>query len=243
MLNHRVYLLHGPNNIASLWKYKRTITTPKVQTLVIRSLFEMSDKAIDMYTRDNSGILPKPEPDSTVAPHNRIDYLTHLGFHKLLAGEGLAGLYKRWSANFILRLASMGLSNAWTDTADIMDFWMPPLTAALNEAIAGPILERRNQNFTREFLDYLPYVNGLMRGLPNLLLPKAYALRASLLHDVKEWQAIARAKFNEHDVDEDGDSDPWWGSKCIRERQRILGNVDNWDHDSVASSDLGLLWG
>ncbi|KAK3173546.1 hypothetical protein OEA41_006876 [Lepraria neglecta] len=82
-----------------------------------------------------------------------------------------------------------------------------------------------------------------MKGLPILLLPKAYALRDSLLLDVKEWQAIARAGFNEHDIDEDGDSDPWWGSKSIRECQKFLGNVDNWDHDSVASSDFGLLWG
>lgn len=58
-------------------------------------------------------------------------------------------------------------------------------------------------------LDFLPYVHGLIKGLPRFLLPKAYALRAKGLLDVKEWQAIARAKFNEHDVDEDGDSDPW----------------------------------
>ena len=82
-----------------------------------------------------------------------------------------------------------------------------------------------------------------MKGLPRLLLPKAYALRDSLLLDVKEWQAIARAGFNEHELDEDGDSDPWWGSKSIRERQKFLGNVDNWDHDSVVSSDFELLWG
>lgn len=151
MLKHRVYLLHGPNNVAPIWKYRRTITTPNVHTFVLKSLFGISDKAIDMYTRDDSGILPKAEPDSTVAPHNRIDYLTHKGFHKLFAGEGLPGFYKRWSASFMLRLASIGLSNAWTDTADIVDFWMPPLTPALNEALAGPILERRNQDFTRDF--------------------------------------------------------------------------------------------
>ena len=132
LLSHRVYLLHGPENVAPIWKYKRTITTPNRHTFVIKSLFGMSDKAVDMYTRDHSGILPRPEPDSKVAPHNRIDYLTHEGFHKLFAGEGLPSLYKRWSANFMLRLASLGVSNEWTDIADDMDFWMPPLTAALN---------------------------------------------------------------------------------------------------------------
>ena len=243
MLNHTVYILGGPENVAPIWKYKRTITTPNVHTFVIKSLFAMPEKAIDMYARDNSGILPRPEPDSNVAPHNRIDYLTHEGFQRLFAGEGLPGLYKRWSASFMLRLSSLGVLHEWTDIPDVVDFWMPPLTAALNEALAGPILERRNPHFTRDFLEYLPYVHGLMKGLPRFLLPKAYALRDRLLHDVKEWQAIARAGFNEHDVSEDGDSDPWWGSKSIRERQKALIKVDNWDHNSLASSDFGLLWG
>ena len=203
----------------------------------------MSLKAVDMYTKDNSGILPKAESYSEVAPHNRIDYLTHAGFHKFLIGDRLANLYKRWSTGFIRRLASLQIGDSWTDVADIMDFWMPPLTASLNEAMAGPLLERVNPNFTRDFIDYLPYVHDLMKGLPRLLVPRGYALRDSLISDVKKWHTIARSGFSESSVEADGDFDPWWGSEAMRERQRILGAVDNWDHDSIASSDFGLLWG
>ena len=47
----------------------------------------------------------------------------------------------------------------------------------------------------------------------------------------------------ESSVEDDGDADPWWGSEAMRERQTFLGEVDNWDHDALASSDFGLLWG
>ncbi|TGO81091.1 hypothetical protein BPOR_1358g00010 [Botrytis porri] len=43
-------------------------------------------------------------------------------------------------------------------------------------------------------------------------------------------------------VDADGDADPWWGSRCIRERQQYLSKVDGWDYDSMAVSNFGLLW-
>lgn len=196
-----------------------------------------------MYTRDNSGILPKPEADSDVVAHNRIDYHTHAGFHKLLNRERLANYYKRWSASFVDRLRLLNISNKWTEIPDIMDFWMPPLTSSLNQALAGPILEQINPNFTYYFLEYFPYVHDLMKGLPRVLCNRGYALRDSLIQDVKLWHKIARIGFKEADVDEDGDFDPWWGSECIRERQKVLHKVENWDDDAIASSDFGLLWG
>lgn len=70
-----------------------------------------------------------------------------------------------------------------------------------------------------------------------------YRLRDKLIQDVKQWHAIARVRFTETDINQDGDGDPWWGSACMRERQKILLNVDNWNHDAIASSDFGLLWG
>ena len=243
VLNQTLYFLHGPEHVARIWKYKRTITTPGVQTFVLVRVFGMSMSAVNMYNQDDSGILPKPHPDSTVASRNRIDYLTHAGFHKLLAGEGLSNLYRRWLASFNNRLQKLSIGDEWIERPDIMDFWMPPLTASLNEAVAGPLLECINPNFTRDFLEFLPYVHGLMKGLPKWCIPRAFYLRENLIRDVKQWHAIARARFKPSDVHEDGDTDPWWGSACIRERQKILAAVDNWNYDIIASSDFGLLWG
>ena len=203
----------------------------------------MARKAVKMYSLDNSGIQAEPIRDSDVAPHNRIDYLTHTGFHKLLNGVHLPNFYRRWSSSFVRRLESLCIETEWREAPDIMHFWEGPLTASLNEAFAGPVLEKLNPNFTDNFNKFLPYVHGMMMGLPWWCMPKAHKLRNGLNEDVRQWHALARAEFKESDIAEDGDTDPWWGSTAIRERQKILGSIENWDHDSIAASDFGLLWG
>jgi hypothetical protein len=243
VLSERIYFLEGPENVARLWKYKTSITSPNVQTFCLIRVFGMALEAVNMYNRDDSGILLKSEPESNVMPHNRIDHLTHVGFNKLLNGEHMTNLYLRWSKGFTRRLPSFGIGDDWMGCSDMADFWTPPLMASLNEAIAGPILECLNPKFNLDFYKFLPFAHRLLRGIPGWLLPGAYSLRASLNRDVFQWQAIARARFRDSDVDQDGDADPWWGSACIRERQKILLGVDNWDHDSTAASDFGLLWG
>ncbi|MCJ1387791.1 hypothetical protein MMC18_000634 [Xylographa bjoerkii] len=243
VLNNTLYFLNGPENVARIWKYKSVITTPNVQTFVLINVFGMARKAVKMYTLDNSGIQPDLIQGSDVAPHNRIDYLTHAGFHKLLNGVHLPNFYRRWSSSFVRRLECLCIGSEWTEVPDIMHFWEGPLTASLNEAFAGPVLEKLNPHFTDNFNKFLPYVHGMMMGLPRWCMPKAHKLRDGLNEDVRQWHALARAQFKESDIAEDGDTDPWWGSTAIRERQKILGNVENWDYDSIAASDFGLLWG
>jgi hypothetical protein len=161
----------------------------------------------------------------------------------MLNGKGLNNLFKRWHLSFSRRLDALRIGTHWSEGKDLDDFWMMQLTASLNEAMAGPVLERINPNFTREFVKYLPYVHKLMLGLPKWLIPHAYRLRDGLIRDVRTWHDIAREKFDPSDVELDGGADRWWGLAAMRERQEILGNVDNWDHDSIACSDFGLLWG
>jgi len=242
ILNTNLYVLLKPENVAKLRKYKTSITNPSVPTFVLKTLFGMATKARNMYTLDTSGIMAKPEPDSHVASHNRIDYLTHASFHRHLLGDDLSKFYQRFWAALMGRLPSLTIEDEWTEFPDIMEFWMAPLTASMNEALVGPILDCVNPNFTRDLLRYFPYVQDLMKGLPRWWIPEAYRLREKLVGDVKQWHAIARGRFRETDIDEDGGG-PWWGSPFMRERQKILGRVDDWDYDSIASSDLGLLWG
>ena len=237
------YFLYKPENVAKIWKYRTTITTPGVTTFVLKTLFGLAPKAVSMYTLDTSGIHSKPNDDSQVAPHNRIDHLTHVSFHKHLLGEGLLKSYQGFATAFIRRLPSLDIQDEWREFPDIMEFWMEPLTASMNEALAGPILECLNPNFTKDLLRYFPHIQGMMKGLPRWCIPEAYRLRESLVRNVKQWHAIARTRFKETDIDEDGGADPWWGSALMRERQSFLGKVDNWDCDAIASSDLGVLWG
>ena len=230
--------------MSSLWKTKGTITAPVPQSLVLDTVFGMNPKAIEAYHMDDAGHHAKPHPKSNVAPHNRIDHLTHLGFIKQFApGDGLSRLYKRWAESFSSRLQALNIGDEWVKHPDIMKFWRVPLIASANNAIAGPLLEAINPNFTDEFDEFFLYSTSLLRCLPRWYLRRAYSLRKKLVDTVKIWHAIARSQFKDKNVDADGDADPWWGSQLIRERQEYLSRVDNWDHDSIAISDFALLWG
>jgi hypothetical protein len=203
----------------------------------------MRKKAVEAYTIDDSGLHSTPDPRSNVAPHNRIDHLTHTAFTKYFSGDYLARLYKRWSKDLDARLEALDIGDEWTQGSDIMDYWTLPLIATLNKALAGPLLEALDPNFNKDFLRFLTFVHPLMKGLPRWCAPEAYRLRDRLTHTVRQWQSVARACFRESDVDADGDADPWWGSRIFRERQKFLLKIDNWDEEVVASSDFGLLWG
>ena len=242
VLHMTFYILSKPENIAKLRRYKTTITTPGVTTFVLRTLFGMSAEAVNMYTKDDSGISHIPKPDSHVPFHNRIDHLTHVNFRKHLLGDGLPQFFQAFSSCLSARFLSLNISYEWKQYPDIMQFWLYPLTYSLNEALAGPILHCVSPNFTDNLLRYYPYVHPIMMSLPKWCIPESYRLRDSLIQDVRRWHAVARARFQESDIAADG-TDPWWGSAFMRERQKIIGNVDNWDCNDMASSDFGIFWG
>ncbi|KAF7951339.1 hypothetical protein EAE96_006655 [Botrytis aclada] len=223
IFGYKIFFIQGPEMISALWKIKETITAPVHQVLVLNKIFGMKPKAIATY--------------------NRVDYITHVGFLRLLTGDGLSGLYRRRSLEFSYKIQALGIGQEWAEHTDIMKFWELPLIASLNKAIAGPLLEAINPDFTEEFLEFLPYANRLVKSFPPWLIPRAYSLRRKLVATVKTWHSIARSQFKDQYVDANGDADPWWGSRCIRERQEYLSKVDNWDYDSMAVSDFGLLWG
>lgn len=243
VLGHKIYFIFGAQNIARLRKYPRTITTPGATTYVLKTLFGMAHKAIDMYNLDNSGVHPAPSVNSHVAVRNRVDYLTHANFHKHLLGDGLNDTYHSFMTSFARRLPSLEISTEWSYHPDLNEFWLPSMTSAMNEALAGPIIECVNPNFTSNLLEYYPYVQELLKGYPFWGMFKARRLQKRLIEDVKIWHAIARARFHEGDIDPATGRDPWWGSAFMRERQEFLTKIDNWDANAVASSDFGIFWG
>ncbi|KAF5869941.1 putative nacht and ankyrin domain protein [Botrytis fragariae] len=203
----------------------------------------MNPKAVQAYVLDESGLNAKTHPQSNISTHNRVDFITHVGFLRLLTRDGLSGLYRRCSLEFSYKIQVLGIGQEWAEHTDIMKFWELPLIASMNRAIAGPLLEAINPDFTEDFLEFLPYAYQLVKSFPPWLIPRAYSIRKKLVATVKSWHSIARSQFEDHYVDADGDADPWRGSRCIRERQDYLSKVDDWDYDSMAVSDFGLLWG
>lgn len=238
-----MFFVTGAENINTLWKKSGAVAGPAIQTFCLKFLFGMPDKALQTYASDKSGISTKPYPESNVAPHNRVDYLTHVGLVRFLNGDGLAGFYRRWQAGFIQRLQVLEIGKEWMDMPDLMSFWEETFGVAVIEAYTGPILRSVNPDFMRDLREYDFYVPDLSRGLPRWMTPKAYATRDKLITTVLQWHAIARALFHESAIKPDGDADPYWGSYFIRERQKLFGAMDNFDYRAYAASDMGFIWG
>ena len=124
-INQTLYFLHGPRNVAQIWKYKTSITDPGVQTFVMTRVFGMSEKAVKMYALDKSGIMAKAATGSDVKPNNRIDYLTHAAFQRFANGEDLTKLSIHWLANFTGQLEVLDVKGEWVEFPDMMSFLDP----------------------------------------------------------------------------------------------------------------------
>lgn len=243
IFDRAMFVATGAKNIKVLWKKSGIVAGPAIQTFCLKFLFAMPEEALKRYTSDNSGISTKPSLESNVAPHNRVVQLTHLSMVKFLSGDGLTRFYRRWQAGFRLRLDQFGIEDEWMEFPDLMAFWEETFGVAVIEAYTGPILRCINPDLVQDLRAYDSFIPNLSRGFPRWVNPKAYAVRDKLFTSILQWHAVARAQFKESTVDEEGDTDPYWGSFFIRDRQQIFNAVDGFDHRAHAASDMGLIWG
>ena len=245
LMNIDLYFVQGPENIVSLWKKSATMTGTPLHLFCLKYLFGMPSKTLDLYEADDSGLNAQPLPGSHVAPHNRVDYRTHVGLLKFTKGAGLGGFYERWETGFLRRLRSLDIGDEWVEIPDLMTFFSDHFGSALIESICGSLLTHLNPDFSREFSEYDQAMPGLLKGLPRWMNPHAYQVRDKLISSIKQWHAFAREQAQERLIDLNEDADPYWGSAFIRERQGpqgIFASIDGFDEDACAASDLGFIW-
>ena len=77
--------------------------------------------------------------------------------------------------------------------------------------------------------------------MPGFLAPRAYAARKRVLDSVKVWEAHAREQCPDHPQPGEQDEE-YWGSNFFRFRQKMFLDMDGYDHDAIASADLGAIW-
>lgn len=137
----------------------------------------------------------------------------------------------------------MKWGNEWTNETSIELLFQEGPAASLIEAIFGPALLQLNPTFIEDMWKFDSFVPWFARAIPRFLMPEPYRLRKRLRDQLKCWYGHARQHFQESDISEDGDGDPFWGSELTRYRQRALLQLRKHDDDVVASTDIGLAWG
>ncbi|KAF7876781.1 hypothetical protein EAF04_001864 [Stromatinia cepivora] len=241
LLSQKMFFVQGAENIAALWKKSSTMTGTPLHLFCLKYICGMPRKALDMYAKDNSGLAAQLPLDSSVSPNNRVDYRTHVGMLRFTKGAGLSNFCDRLVTGFHQRLMALPIAEEWLELPDFMAFFDEHFGSALVESICGPSLTRLNPDFAKDFSRYDIEIPGLLKGLPRWIIPDAYEARDKLLTSIKQWHAFARAHFEEASVSPDGDSDPYWGSLFIRERQGdggVFATTDN----ARAACDLGFIW-
>ncbi|KAF3069066.1 hypothetical protein GL218_08062 [Daldinia childiae] len=238
-----IFLFQGPENVAAVWKQQQLGSPIFVYTFALKNIFGMPQHALAPYKADNSGSHRRPHPDSNVASHNRVDFLTHMDLFKAFGGSGLNTSFER-TANILKRnLTGLDVpSDGWVEMPDFYGFFQDQLGAAVIEGLYGSTLPRLSPSFIQDLWSFDRATPKFAKLMPRFLIPEAYQARERLLDSIRSWYRHAREHFDESAIGPDGDADPYWGSQMIRSRQKVLLEIDNQDDDAIAAADLGLIW-
>lgn len=210
-----------------------------------RLFFKIPWAGVKAYISDDTGASRKPRPgsNSNIPAKNRIHHLTHSTLSQAVDGPGITVLTQHFTRNFKVRAERLNLSEDWVIFEDLGEFLQGIASESIIEALAGPAFLELNPSFNSELWAFDADVPWLARGFPALFMPGAHRRVNRLRSQIKQWYIHARRHFDTASVDAKDKTDPFWGSKLMRDRQEKIGGVDMFDDDCLASTDLGLFWG
>nr|POE75103.1 cholesterol 7-alpha-monooxygenase [Quercus suber] len=231
------------HSVAALWK-QRTFSTPKeAYVLVLRSLFGMKRRAIQVFERDDSGPLPAPHVQSKVEPRNRVIRIMHEQLVKGLTGADLEPMTDRATDLLQQQISDLSAGKNWVEYPDMLRFFENLVGSPIMRALVGPGLFRLSPSFTENLWKFDKSVPMFAKGIPSLFMPRAVAIRKRLLEDLKLFYKDARFQDDIHQQKDLSQSSGCWGSWLLRVKQQTLLSADGQDDDSLASTDLALIWG
>ncbi|KAF2713710.1 cytochrome P450 [Pleomassaria siparia CBS 279.74] len=246
ILHKDLYIVQGASNIVALFRASSLCTSIPFVKYAVFTGFGLPKRAAKLFDLDNSGPGHVPHLDSNVDPLNRIDYRVHTSMVRLLTGDGFAPFWGRFMSSVTKRLTqrneelSMRVGKK-EEQRDLIQFVADEAMGAFLEAMCGPHLLRLCPNFLEEFWEFDRGLPSLLKGMPWLFAPRAHAARKKVLKSIRLWQAHARDNFTSSVIHEDGD-DEFWGSRFIRDRHVMFLEMKGYDHEAVASQDLGAIW-
>ncbi|KAE8402117.1 cytochrome P450 [Aspergillus pseudonomiae] len=245
LLNGEVYIVQGAKNIAAIFS-KPGLTVTRAYSIALKHCFGMEQKAADVYLADTSGSWHRPIPGSQTPWHGRVSYHTHENLVRGLLGAELNPITERIEGLLFASLAkALPATPEWTYGEDLTEFFENHLGSAILEALYGPLLVRKNPEFNRNLWRYDKQIMKLATRLPSWLIPKAYRLRDELLDVIMKWHqqaALLSETMPSSEMAGGSEADPYWGSAMMRERNKMLLNIEGQDAKSAASTDLGFIW-
>lgn len=242
-----MYIMQDRETVEKMMKHPSLASPMSIIIVTLRFLFGMPETSLKVYRADDSGPLTKPFPGSNpnLGPENRIDYLLHQSFNQAFSGPGLRPTTQRFNKVLLAKVKTMNQieDNCWRTIDDFFEVFGKITIGALSQAIYGPLLFQLHPDIIDDLWDYDDVLPWLARGIPRILVPGPYRTRDKIRGKLRNWYMHARQDFQDSNIDADGDGDPIWGSRLVRNLQQVL-HVERRSHDdeAMSSHDLALLW-
>lgn len=241
-----MYIMQDRETVEKMMKHPSLASPMSIIIVTLRFLFGMPETGLKVYKSDDSGPLAKPLPGSNpnLEPENRIDYLLHQSFNQAFSGPGLRPTTQRFRRALLVKVKTMTqIDNSWSTIDDFFETFGKITIGALSQAIYGPLLFQLHPELIDDLWDYDDVLPWLARGIPRLLMPGPYRIRDKIRTKLRNWYMHARKDHKDFNIDADGDGDPVWGSRLVRNLHHVL-HVERRSHDdeAMSSHDLALLW-
>ena len=236
-----IYVISGPENISALWK-EQDLHTRTYGSLSFSTICGMPKDALAFWMADDSGMHARPHPDSNVASHLRVDYMTHNSVAKLLTGPGFKASCDRFTRNLSQRLlANAAVGSDWTELPDLSQFLQDQLFPAAVEAMWGPVIFSVNPDFTRDMLAFSRPIPYLAKGYPRMVAPAAYAARDKCLESVKRCHNIV-SPLLESPMQSMENWNQDYGNEFVKYRHQNWSKMPRMNADAMDGEDLGVIW-
>ncbi|KAF5662418.1 cytochrome P450 monooxygenase 7a1 [Fusarium heterosporum] len=245
LLNRRMTILNGSNNIIDLFKSSRSVNSERWLIQVLVNAFGIGTNDVPFYLADNTGVSQQPAPHSNAIPYDhRIFHLVYQTVHDGLSGERLEEMQNQLVCNLSTQLADMKVEfNSWTLVPDVYELLIRDICfKASTVSLCGPRIFEAVPNLTSDFWNFDSHLPSLFKEMPRWLAPTAFKARDRMKENMRKWHELAHKGY---DISQNStDTRNWeenFGSKLMRSRHAFFSKMPL-SKDTIAADDLGLLW-
>ncbi|KAF2185800.1 cytochrome P450 [Zopfia rhizophila CBS 207.26] len=227
-------LVQGLDNVRTLFRLSAWSNPAHAQQFIASRLFGMPPVASASFVRDNSGIAAKPKPGTNVESRNRICHRDHEIIRSMFQGPELSDLIDRFSGLLYEKMHHLPIGSQWVEMPDLFEFLVTQITPLSIELLCGPSLTKViDPDFVRDFWRFDSWVPTIAKKAPRWIFPQGYRIRDKLIASIKRWRmSSCMVRDDEKNMT---------GCKGMKDKLNLL-DVDGWDMDAIAASDLGLIW-